>query len=63
MVELDFRVFLEGREKTLQKDSPEMKKDLALPQSLDNQSDKSGEYRNRTDDLLTASEKSKLVSH
>ena len=56
MVELGFRVFLEGREKTLQKDSPEMKKDLALLQSLDNQINISGEYRNRTDDLLTASQ-------
>jgi len=38
--------------------TPENKKDLALLQSLDNQS---GEYRNRTDDLLTAREKNKLL--
>ena len=33
--------------------TPETKKDLAAMQGLDNQS---GEYRNRTDDLLTASQ-------
>jgi len=33
--------------------TPEIKKDLALLQSLDFQC---GEYRNRTDDLLTARE-------
>jgi len=38
--------------------TPEIKKDPALLQSLDNQS---GEYRNRTDDLLTATEKNILV--
>jgi len=41
------------------KGTPENKKDLALMQSLDNQS---GEYRNRTDDLLTACENHKFVS-
>lgn len=35
------------------KGTPDIKKDLASLQGLDNQS---GEYRNRTDDLLTASQ-------
>jgi len=39
--------------------TPEIKKDLASLQNPDNQS---GEYRNRTDDLLTAKDKNKLVS-
>jgi len=40
--------------------TPENKKDLTLLQSIDNQS---GEYRNRTDDLLTATDKIKFISY
>jgi len=47
-----------GHSRALQMGTPENKKDLASLQSLNNQS---GEYRNRTDDLLTAREKNKLV--
>ena len=42
-----------GHYRALQIGTPEIKKDLTSLQSPDNQS---GEYRNRTDDLLTASQ-------
>ena len=42
-----------GTQRALQMGTPEIEKDFASLQSLDNQS---GEYRNRTDDLLTASQ-------
>ena len=61
MVELGFWVFPESQETTLQNHTPEMKKDFASLQCLNNQSDKSGEYRNRTDDLLTASQNINII--
>ena len=53
MVKKGFRVFPKRHSIALQTDTPAIKKDLAISQSLDFQG---GEYRNRTDDLLTASQ-------
>jgi len=56
MVKNGFRVFPSHSQRTLTKDAVPIKKDLAKPQGLDYQG---GEYRNRTDDLLTASQSDK----
>ncbi len=56
MVKNGFRVYPPRSQRTLIKDTFPIKKDLAKPQGLDYQG---GEYRNRTDDLLTASQSDK----
>jgi hypothetical protein len=53
MVANGFKVFPHQIKRTPREDTPETKKDPAILQGLDYES---GAYRNRTDDLLTASQ-------